>query len=173
MKPSVHQSRHEKGRIFAPFFCQRTMQHFHPSAVCKRGPVITVLLVGIFLSCTTLAQDTGGRRGGRIAPPAVITCDRNQLTSWTGEVTGYRRDEKASWLEISTDENTVEETTIDHDGSTDTSAHYLLWGEPFTQADWTAIESAPGQLIEGMRATAWICLDGKTSPVIDWQPHRD
>lgn len=131
------------------------------------------LLAGIFLSCTTFAQDTGDRRMGRLAPPASISCDRNQLTSWTGEVSGYGRGKESSWLEISTDEDTVEHTSIEHEGSADSSTHYLLWGEPFSSSDWPAIETSPGKLVKGMRATAWICMDGKTSPVINWRPRRD
>jgi len=149
------------------------MNLYQPKIFCRLRPVLTALFAVIFWSGTTLAQDTGGRRGGRLAPPAEISCDRNQLTSWTGEVSGYRRQEKSTWLEISTDEQTVEQTTIEHDGALDASAHYLLWSEPFTQADWPAIETAPGKLINAMRATAWICLDGRTPPVIDWQPSRD
>ncbi len=149
------------------------MNLFHPNAICKLRAVFTVLLAGMFLSCTTLARDNGGRRGGRLAPPSAISCDRNQLTSWTGEVSGYRREETFTWLQISTDEQTVEQTTVSHDDAADASARYLLWGEPFTQADWKAIETSPGKLINGMRATAWICSDGKTPPVIDWQPRRD
>lgn len=139
----------------------------------KARIVLSALLAGTLLSCASFAQDTGGRRTARLAPPAGLSCDRDHLTSWTGEVSGYRRDEKTSWLEISTDEQTVEQATIEHDGSADASAYYLLWGVPFTQADWALIETTPGQLVEGMRATAWICLDGKTPPVISWQPARD
>jgi hypothetical protein len=149
------------------------MNLYQPKISCKLHPVLTAFFAVIIWSGTTLAQDPGGRRMGRIASPAVISCDRNQLTSWTGAVSGYRRQDKSTWLEISTDEQTVEQTTIEHDGAADASAHYLLRSEPFTQADWPAIETAPGKLIDGVRATAWICLDGRTPPVIDWQPQRN
>jgi len=134
-------------------------------------PLITLLVAGVLLSCNSLAQDTAGR--GRIAPPPAISCDRNQLTSWTGKVSGYRRGDKVIWIEISTDEQTVEQATIEHDGWADAASRYLLWGDPFTHADWTAIESSPGKLMDGMRATVWICSDGMTPPVIDWQPDRN
>ena len=106
-------------------------------------------------------------------PPAAITCDRNQLTSWTGSVSGYGRGSAKSWIEISTDDDTIESTEIDHHDQTDASASFLLWSKTFTAADWARIEQSPGVLIEGIRATAWICLDGQTSPVIDWQPPQD
>ena len=138
----------------------------------KLHRVAAILLATVFLSCTTQAQDDGGRRMGRLAPSPLISCDHNQLTSWTGVVSGYKRQEETSWLEISTDADTIEQTTIEHSGSADASAFYLLWGEPFKQTDWNAIETSPGTLISGMRATAWICSDGMTPPVINWQPSR-
>jgi len=149
------------------------MNHYHTRFCRGLLPVCVALLAGLLLACNTLAQDSGARRGGRIAPPSVISCDHDQLTSWTGAVSGYRREENSTWIEISTDEQTVEQTAVPNDGSADAYAHYLLWGEPFKKSDWPAIETSPGKLISGMRATAWVCLDGKTPPVIDWQPKRD
>ncbi len=106
-------------------------------------------------------------------PPATLVCDRNQLTSWTGEVTGYRRESDQTWIEIHTDEQTVESTTIEHPDKVDASEHYLLWAQPFTQEDWQTVEQLPGVLLPGMRATAWICNDGVTPALIDWQPPLD
>ena len=105
----------------------------------------------------------------RLRPPP-LACDRNELTSWRGVVSGYRRGDHESWLQISTDDDTVEEATLAHPDAPDASAFYRFNGQPFTAADRNAIESAPGTLRAGMRATAWICLDGVTPPVIDWQP---
>lgn len=106
---------------------------------------------------------------GRLRPPP-LACDPNHLTSWRGVVSGYRRGEHETWLQISTDYDTVESTTLEHSDAADASGFYLFNGQPFTAADWSAIESAPGVLREGMRATAWVCDDGVTPPVIDWQP---
>ena len=143
-----------KGRALRPFFA------------CS-------LAIGL-LGCTAIgAEEPAMRDAGRIRPPASLTCDANHLTSWFGVVSGYRREDKQTWLQISTDYDTVEQLTIDHAGQPDASAHYLLWQEPFTAADWNKIEKSKGVLIEGMRAIAWICDDGKTAPVIDWQPAQD
>ena len=109
-------------------------------------------------------------RSGRLRPPATLACDRNHLTSYTGAVSGYRREADQTWLEISTDEDTVEAVTVEHAGQPDASAHYLLHGKAFTGNDWTAIEATKGKLVDDMRATAWVCDDGVTAPVIDWQP---
>ncbi len=131
-----------------------------------------VLLTAVMLSCNNPSQDSGSQAAGQHAPPAV-SCDRKQLASWTGLVTGYQRDEQSIWIEITTDENTVEETTIEHRGFADASSHFLLWDESFRHSDWTAIEATPGNLIDGMRATVWVCSDGKTPAVIDWRPDRN
>lgn len=139
----------------------------------KLGTFPVLFLSGLILSCNSPAGDSGGQHAGRLAPPPGISCDRNHLTSWTGKVSGYNRDEQSIWIEISTDAGTVEQTTIHHKGFTDASTHFLLWGMPFKHSDWTAIEATPGNLIDGMRATVWVCSDGKTPAVIDWRPDRN
>jgi len=100
--------------------------------------------------------------------PAAVSCDRNQLTSYFGHVIAYRRSAKQTWLRIATDYGTTEEVTVAHDGAADGRAHFLLRGQPFGAKDFAAIESKPGVLRKGTRATAWVCSDGKTAPLIDW-----
>ena len=132
-------------------------------------PVVFAGVVAGLLGCTAMAaQDSG-----RLRPSPQLACDRNNLTSYSGLVTGYRRDKDSTWIEISTDEDTVEPVTVPHDGQKDASSHYWLWGAPFTAADSAQIEKSPGLLIDSIRAVAWVCEDGKTPPVIDWQPKRD
>ena len=67
----------------------------------------------------------------------------------------------------------MESTTLAHPQADDARAYYRLNGQDFGAGDFAAIESAPGTLREGVRATAWVCLDGVTPPVIDWQPPAD
>lgn len=112
-------------------------------------------------------------RASRLAPPSEAGCNRNQLTSWFGVVSGYRREAEQTWLEISTDYDTVEQVTIAPAGPTGFLTHYLLWGEPFTENDWAVIETSPGVLNPGMRAIVWVCDDGITAPLVDWQPPRE
>lgn len=135
--------------------------------------LLIAMFCAVLLSCAAVAQDSGARRMSRLAPPPTITCDRNHLTSWTGVITGYRRESDRTWLEISTDENTVERTTLGHDGRADASRRYLMRGEPFKAQDWAVIEQSAGVLKKGMRATVWICEDGVTPPIVDWQPPRN
>lgn len=142
-----------------------------PQRLASRCFVMLACCLASGLSaCSTAAESRGV---GRIAPPAAITCDPNHLTAWFGVVSGYRRGRTQTWLRISTDYDTVEQTTLDHAGAADASVHYLLWGAPFTAKDWPAVEQAPGRLLRGMRAVVWVCDDGKTAPVVDWQPARE
>lgn len=107
---------------------------------------------------------------GRMRPPSAVTCDRNQLTSWTGIVTGYKRQKGSTWIQLHTDSDTDESTTIQHPGTDDPSGKFLLFNAPFKKEDWKKIESKRGVLIDGMRATVWVCEDGETGPVVDWRP---
>lgn len=109
-------------------------------------------------------------RGGRIMPPASLACDRNQLSSWTGVVTEYQRITGSTRIVIHTDYETVERSTLLHEDSDDPSGSFMIFGQPFEFSDWLRIESAPGVLIEGIRATAWICEDPEVGMIIDWHP---
>lgn len=105
---------------------------------------------------------------GRLAPPAAVTCDRNQLTSYAGRVTAYARSEGRTTLTIATDAGTVENVVLEHSGSDDPSAAFLLHGAAFGRDDWKRIEKSRGLLHESMRAIAWVCTNGNT--IIDWRP---
>jgi hypothetical protein len=108
-----------------------------------------------------LAAPAFAARGGRIMPPAQASCDASQLTSYFGRVTAYKRSKASVWLRIATDYDTVEEVTAP-------ANLFLYEGRAFATADWKRIESKPGVLRKGTRATAWVCRDGKTPPLIDW-----
>jgi hypothetical protein len=105
----------------------------------------------------------------RLRPPAVLQCARNDLTSYTGELQAYRRGPDTTRIGIRTDEGTSEVVALQHPHA-DPSAMFLLNGAGFSETDWRRIESSTGVARPGLRLTAWICLDGRTPPVIDWQP---
>ncbi len=113
----------------------------------------------------------GGRRGGRVAPPAGLKCDLNDLTLYDGEVVKYERKHGSTRLRIDTNFDTTEEVTLEHPGTDDPSNLFLLNGEPFKPSDWAKIEGAKRKLRPGMRANVWVCI-GNTSiqPVADWRP---
>lgn len=104
-------------------------------------------------------------RGGRLAPPAAVTCDRNKLTVYAGTITKYSRKKAKTTITIATDWDTTETVTI---SGSDPARRYLVLGTPFTTKDWNRIESKKGVLHRGMRVNAWVCQGGPT--VVDWQP---
>ena len=68
---------------------------------------------------------------------------------------------------IRTDADTMETVEIRHERAADA---FLINGMPFRTDDWAKIEKKDSALLPGMRATAWVCLDGKTETVLDWRP---
>lgn len=107
-------------------------------------------------------------RGGRLAPPEAVTCDRNQLTSHSGRITRYKRTKGKTVLVMDTSADTVETLTVTHPGTDDPSRFYLLEGQPFTKNDWAKVEKRKGELRPNLSAIAWVCTNGPT--VIDWRP---
>jgi rhodanese-related sulfurtransferase len=106
--------------------------------------------------------------GGRFAPPAAVTCDRNQLTSHAGKVVHYRRLRGKTVLVIDTHAATRETVTLRHRGSEDPSRFFLIDGTPFTARDWNRVEVRKGEVRKGLTAIAWVCSDG--SVIVDWRP---
>jgi rhodanese-related sulfurtransferase len=107
-------------------------------------------------------------RGGRLAPPAGVTCDRNALTSYAGKIKSYKRQRGKTVLVIDTSAGTTERVTLSHKNTDDPSRFYLIEGTPFTSRDWSRIERRKGELHPDMSAVAWVCSNGMT--IIDWRP---
>jgi hypothetical protein len=99
---------------------------------------------------------------GRYMPPSAVECDRNSLTSHTGEVTRYSRKAGRIVLTLKTDADTVETVSLRPGDKV------LLNAQPIKHDDWKKVEEKEGSLRHGMRATVWICQGGR--PVLDWQP---
>lgn len=108
------------------------------------------------------------RGGGRLAPPDAVPCDRNQLTSYSGLVTSYKRAKGKTTLVMHTSADTVETLQLVHAGSDDPSRLFLIEAKPFTTDDWRRIERRKGELLPNMSAVAWVCTNGPT--LIDWRP---
>lgn len=119
---------------------------------------------GVLLALALAAPGAQARpAAGRIMPPAQAKCPGNNLTSYFGKVIGYKRDRASVWLRIATDYDTIEEVTAPADIR---GFHYQ--GAPFSAKDWPRIERKPGVLLHGVRATAWVCGDGRHPVLIDW-----
>jgi hypothetical protein len=142
----------------------------------RTAKIITTLLMTALL--LTAVPPVGARQvadarpvdRGRVAPPAALVCDRNQLTSYNGQVARYQRDETATFITIATDWGTNESVTIAHPAPDSARNHFLLNGQGFPANGWQSIETDTGELRAGMRVIVWVCGDGKTQPVIDWRP---
>lgn len=126
--------------------------------------------LALALAGPTIAQPPESLvREGRMIPPARLACPRDQLTSYTGEAIEFTREPGVTAIIIHTDWDTTETVLIKHPGTNNPSARFLVGGRPFSHDDWALIESAHGELREGLRATAWVCGDGVTPVVVDWQ----
>lgn len=133
--------------------------------------VAAVLLLHAAGACSATPTATA-RALNRVMPPDTLECGRDQLTSYTGIAVEYAREPGRTRLVIHTDWQTVETVILEHAGSEDPSAAFLWSGRPFTAEDWARVEIRPGVLRRDVRVTAWICEDGVTPPVIDWQATR-
>jgi hypothetical protein len=123
-------------------------------------------------SAGRVAQESS-RPQGRLMPPASLSCDRNNTTSFTGRITAYRRTARSIFIRVRTDEQTTEQFTITLGQGVDASKKFLLQGEAFKASDWKKIERARGVLRPKMRATIWACRDDNDdfhAELIDWRP---
>jgi hypothetical protein len=107
-------------------------------------------------------------RQGRLRPPQTLTCDRNQLTSFSGDVRQWSRSDTEARITLDTDAETRESFTVRFDKGSAPEGRFLLGGNPFRVEDWVRVESSRGQVRSGMRATVWVC-EGSANPVIDWR----
>ena len=147
------------------------------------GIVITVFrrmsriiwILAAFASCYAEARQQGTlpvgeqEAPGVNLPPASVSCEFDKVIAYNGIVTDYRRTTTSIKVTISTDRGTDETITI-HQKDGIFAPYFLLFNRDFREPDWLLIEADTNQVIAGVRATAWICLDGETPPVIDWQP---
>jgi hypothetical protein len=139
----------------------------HRAATRRLFAPVVLLAAGVFPSNPAAgAAPVLQPSGGRLRPPGFVTCDRNQLTSFTGRVAGLERHRGRTVLRIETDDRTRETLTLRHpDG--EARAFFRMAGEPFAEADWEVILPS-GRLRPGTRATAWVCA-GEANPTIDWE----
>ena len=140
---------------------------FKLTSVIKTFALLLAILTACTLLCTTHSQE----RGGRIAPPTALTCDRSDVTLYDGKVLTYRRRKGSTFLRVRTSFDTTEAVTVHHRGTDDPSAFFLLNGEPFDRNHWPKIERRKGVLRSGMRANVWVCRDNPAiQPLVDWRP---
>jgi hypothetical protein len=125
------------------------------------------LLWGVLLVHSTVAALAVPLQ--RLRPPEKIRCSRDHLTSFSGAVLTFKRNNNETFLRIRTDEDTTETFTLKHLGKESAAEWFLLRGKAFESSDWKLIEIRRNKLHPRMRATVWACDDG-TTPIVDWQP---
>ena len=67
----------------------------------------------------------------RLRPPERIRCSPNHLTSFTGRVLEFKRNDNQTFLRIRTDEDTTEVFTLRHPGKGSAAEWFLLRGKVF------------------------------------------
>ena len=123
---------------------------------------LPVFLAALLLATVPLFAQSRQAAPGTAPRPAgaAFSCDRNNLTVYTG-VVRYRRLAGRTTLRIRTDAETTENVTLRHTGTDDSSVLFTMQGEPFKTSDWSTIETSKGVLRPGVRASAWVCADGQ------------
>jgi len=127
------------------------------------------------LWCVLLVHSTGDATAvplQRMRPPERIRCSRDHLTSFTGKVLSFKRNDNETFLRMRTDEETTKAFTLRHPGKGSAAEWFLLRGKVFELSNWKRIEIRRNKLHPGVRATVWVCDDGST-PVVDWQPPKE
>ncbi|MCA0900274.1 MULTISPECIES: hypothetical protein [Microbulbifer] len=105
----------------------------------------------------------------RLAVPEYVTCDRNQLTSWQGEITRVNRKGNSVDLAIETDYGTSESMTMAGASWEEVIAQFRLAGRPFTADDWSQLFDTEGNHRRGLRAIIWLCQADDQPPIVNWQ----
>jgi hypothetical protein len=132
----------------------------------QRGTAATLIgrvatLVATLLVVTVAeAQERGGR--DRLAPPAALNCDRNNLTSYEGRLFAFTPGPDEVTVTLVTDWDSEETFTVPAD------AVQLRDGVPMdaeTQAAFLETLAPPTQ---APRIIAWVCCD-PSSVTLDWR----
>ena len=127
-------------------------------------------LLTIAIASALAVNDAGQRPlpgAERSRPPEGFDCPLDWTTVYIGTVARLIRDRDRTVLDIRTDWDTSELVIVTHAAPDGPERWFLLRGKPFGPDGWKAIESKPGQLRPGIRASAWICL-GRQNPLVDW-----
>ena len=108
--------------------------------------------------------------GSRIAPPEILQCDRNKLTSYQGKVSAFEfRGASALELTIETDWGSEESFAVEAECPAALAARMLRDGQLLTADEWDGLQSGAAELSPDTYAIAWVCEDGVTPTVIDWR----
>jgi hypothetical protein len=123
------------------------------------------LAVVLVSAAVSAGAGAGAAQAARLAPPADLACPRDSLTLLAGEVLAYRRRATGTRITLRTDWDSRE--TIELPAA---SLPGRVKGRPAAEGDLARIERGPRAAQPGLRVRVWLCEDGRTPPVVDWQP---
>jgi hypothetical protein len=132
---------------------------------------LLALLALLAIPAALFAQTRGeeqASRDRRLQPPDAFDCPRDNITAYSGKVVGFTRGERSSTIEIATDWDTREKVNLTHRDAQDLFAKFRIEGQPWSEAQWKRIESAPGRVQADSRATVWVCREHPDRVLIDW-----
>ena len=134
---------------------------------CCLAAWLAIWLVVPMAACAHSDAQERARAPARVMPPSDLACDRNDLTSYNGRVIAYHRTADRLSITILTDWETQEVLQV----PMDTVRHsFVVRGRRLAKPDWAAIEQSATEAHAGLRVIAWVCLDERTPPVLDWRP---
>ncbi|USD20633.1 hypothetical protein MJO52_16365 [Microbulbifer variabilis] len=105
--------------------------------------------------------------------PGYVACNRNQLTSWQGEVTKLVRTGNSVKVWISTDYDTKESLELTMPSWKALLGQFRLQGKEFLESDWGKVTDPQAGLRPGVRAVIWLCENKAYPTVINWQPRPE
>ena len=123
--------------------------------------ILNSLLLSVLFSSSIASAD-------RLRVPSYVQCDRNHLTSWTGQVEHYSRTSGNTTFTIKTQESTVEKLSINKSTETELQSLYYLNGKAFNNSNWADIELNTQQIKEKVKVTVWVCLENSETYMVDW-----
>lgn len=106
------------------------------------------LAVAGLLLTASLAQEPG-----RLRTPETFSCDRNNLTSFTGKVIGYHRSRTGLRIRVATDEDTFEKFSLMGTRGA-LEKQFRLDGSAFAAEDWKKIDLSASRTRPKLRVTA-------------------
>ncbi|MCO1336609.1 hypothetical protein MO867_19960 [Microbulbifer sp. OS29] len=109
----------------------------------------------------------------RLAVPEYVSCDRNKLTSWQGEVTKLARVGDGIELWIATDYGTNETLKLSMSSWKKLLGQFRLRGKVFQSNDWIKLVDPKIGFRPKVYAVIWLCEVEGHPPVINWQPPYD
>ncbi|WP_444936506.1 hypothetical protein ACJJIW_01320 [Microbulbifer sp. JMSA004] len=123
----------------------------------------------MFLILSLVALNNRDLLAQRLAVPNYVTCDRNELTSWQGQITKIELEQDGVKVWIATDDGTNEVLNLTMPNWKGVLGQFRLRDKSFHASDWGSLFDTDGKLKAGVRAVIWLCNTEGVSPVINWQ----